>query len=96
MWLVAKDAPSQPRPRPLLRIRGAIKTRDAWAFCLFYSVTFGGFVGLASFLNIFFHDQYGLTPIQARKLRDRLRVLGLVAVGPSEATWPIASGASGC
>ena len=32
--------------------------RDAWWFCLFYSVTFGGFVGLASFLNTFFKDQY--------------------------------------
>ena len=31
---------------------------DAWWFCLFYSVTFGGFVGLASFLNTFFKDQY--------------------------------------
>ena len=28
----------------------------------FYSVTFGGFVGLASSLTIYFHDQYGLTP----------------------------------
>ena len=28
-------------------------------------ITFGGFVGLASFLAIFFHDQYGLSPVSA-------------------------------
>ena len=65
VWLVARDAPSQPRPRPLSEYAAPLKTRDAWSFCLFYSVTFGGFVGLASFLNIFFHDQYGLSHIQA-------------------------------
>jgi NNP family nitrate/nitrite transporter-like MFS transporter len=31
----------------------------------FYSVTFGGFVGLSSSLSIYFNDQYGLTPIHA-------------------------------
>ena len=31
----------------------------------FYGVTFGGFVGLASSLTIYFNDQYGLTPVVA-------------------------------
>ena len=39
--------------------------RDTWWFCLFYSITFGGFVGLASFLNVFFLSQYGLSRVQA-------------------------------
>ncbi len=65
MWLVAKDAPCHPRPLPLYRYAAPLKTQDAWSFCLFYSVTFGGFVGLTSFLNIFFHDHYGLPSIQA-------------------------------
>src|SRR2546423_1634739 len=34
-------------------------------FCLFYSVTFGGFVGLATFLNSFFRVQYELSPVHA-------------------------------
>jgi NNP family nitrate/nitrite transporter-like MFS transporter len=38
---------------------------DTWWFMLFYSVTFGGFVGLASSLSIYFHAQYGLAPVQA-------------------------------
>jgi NNP family nitrate/nitrite transporter-like MFS transporter len=41
------------------------REHDLWCFCLFYAVTFGGFVGLASFLNIFFHDQYGLSKAAA-------------------------------
>ena len=31
----------------------------------FYGVSFGGFVGLSSFLPIYFHDQYGLSPVDA-------------------------------
>jgi NNP family nitrate/nitrite transporter-like MFS transporter len=61
----AKDSPSQPAPRPLDDYLTVLRQRDAWWFCLFYAVTFGGFVGLASFLAIFFHDQYGLTRVQA-------------------------------
>ena len=37
-----------------------LKDRDAWWFMFFYSVTFGGFVGLASSLTIYFNTQYGL------------------------------------
>ncbi|MBL8539028.1 MAG: MFS transporter, partial [Betaproteobacteria bacterium] len=42
-----------------------LKDKDAWWFMFFYSVTFGGFVGLASSLTIYFNDQYGLTPVMA-------------------------------
>jgi NNP family nitrate/nitrite transporter-like MFS transporter len=31
----------------------------------FYAVSFGGFVGLSSFLPIYFHDQYKLSPVTA-------------------------------
>ena len=42
-----------------------LRDRDAWWFMFFYSVTFGGFVGLASSLTIYFNDQYGLSAIHA-------------------------------
>jgi MFS transporter, NNP family, nitrate/nitrite transporter len=63
--LFAQDSPQQPAPKPLAAYAAVLGQRDTWWFCLFYAVTFGGFVGLASFLNIFFHDQYGLTKVQA-------------------------------
>ncbi|HWB10378.1 MAG TPA: MFS transporter [Pirellulales bacterium] len=63
--LAAKDSPTQPPAQSLADYRAVARQRDVWWFCLFYAVTFGGFVGLASFLNIFFHDQYGLTKAAA-------------------------------
>src|SRR5262249_12338719 len=56
--LLAKDSPNQPPPKPLHAYAGVLGLGDTWWFCLFYSVTFGCFVGLASFLNTFFADQY--------------------------------------
>jgi NNP family nitrate/nitrite transporter-like MFS transporter len=38
---------------------------DAWWFMLFYAVTFGGFVGLASSLSIYFTSEFGLTTVVA-------------------------------
>lgn len=56
--LLAKDSPNQPPARPLLAYAAVLAHADTWWFCFLYSVTFGGFVGLASFLNTFFKDQY--------------------------------------
>ncbi len=54
----AKDSPHQPASKPLTAYGSVLKYADTWWFCLFYSVTFGGFVGLASFLGAFFKFQY--------------------------------------
>ncbi len=34
--------------------------RDAWVFNLMYMLTFGGYIGLTSFLPTLFHDQYDI------------------------------------
>jgi NNP family nitrate/nitrite transporter-like MFS transporter len=62
---IARDSPHQPAPPSWAAYAGILRQRDTWWFCLFYSITFGGFVGLASFLNVFFFDQYGLSRVQA-------------------------------
>ncbi len=61
----AKDAPDCPPPKSLHQYLNVLKDRDAWWFMFFYFVTFGGFVGLASSLTIYFNDQYGMTPVHA-------------------------------
>ena len=61
----AKDSPNQPKPKSLGDYVKVLGYADTWWFCLFYSVTFGGFVGLAVFLNSFFRVQYGQTPVAA-------------------------------
>ena len=62
---LAKDAPDAPAPMKLSAYLVPLKETDSWWFMLFYGVTFGGFVGLAASLSIYFVDQFGLTPIVA-------------------------------
>lgn len=76
IFLLARDAPDQAPARTLREYAAPLKTRDAWWFCVFYSVTFGGFVGLTSFLSIFFHDEYGLNMIEAGNLATLCAVFG--------------------
>jgi NNP family nitrate/nitrite transporter-like MFS transporter len=63
--VLAKDSPECPPAKPLNDYFKVLRDKDAWWFMFFYSVTFGGFVGLASSLTIYFNDQYGLTPVVA-------------------------------
>jgi NNP family nitrate/nitrite transporter-like MFS transporter len=63
--IMAKDAPGKPRAKTLGEYGAVLRQADTLWFSLLYSVTFGGFVGLATFLPIFFHDQYGLDKIDA-------------------------------
>ncbi len=58
--VVAKDAPDCPPPKPLRAYFEVLRDKDAWWFMFFYSVTFGGFVGLAASLTIYFNSEYGL------------------------------------
>ena len=63
--VLAKDSPrktQQPGPKEYLAV---LRERDAAWFCFFYAFTFGGFVGLTSFLTVFFHDQFALSKVQA-------------------------------
>ena len=63
--LISKDSPTTPAPKTIADYARILKIADAWWFMFFYSVTFGGFVGLASSLTIYFNDQYGLSPVMA-------------------------------
>ncbi len=62
---VARDAPECPPAKPLAAYLQVLRDRDAWWFMFFYAVSFGGFVGLAASLSIYFNDQYGLNPVVA-------------------------------
>lgn len=62
---VAKNAPNRPAPKSFADYMKALGDRDSWWFMFFYSVTFGGFLGLASTLPGYFHDQYAFDPVKA-------------------------------
>ena len=63
--IFAKDAPDAPPAKSLNQYVAILKDKDAWWFMFFYSVTFGGFVGLASSLSIYFNDLYALGAVKA-------------------------------
>lgn len=63
--IMAKDAPNAPQPKKMIDYFQPLKQADAWLLMAFYAVTFGGFVGLAASLPIYFTDQFGLTPVMA-------------------------------
>ena len=63
--IYAKDAPDCPPAKSLHQYLAVLRDKDAWWFMFFYSVTFGGFSGLASSLSIYFNDEYGLSPVVA-------------------------------
>mgnify|MGYP003694699633 CR=1 FL=1 len=53
-WLLvaflAEDGLTQPAPKTLADYAAVLKIADTGWFCFFYAITFGGFVGLVSFL----------------------------------------------
>jgi NNP family nitrate/nitrite transporter-like MFS transporter len=69
VWLIffflAKDAPGARRVKRWSEYAAVLKIGDTGWFCFIYCLTFGGFVGLASYLSIFFYDQYHLTKVHS-------------------------------
>jgi NNP family nitrate/nitrite transporter-like MFS transporter len=59
LQIFAKEPPDREQKslRDYLKV---LVDRDAWVFNLMYMVTFGGYIGLTSFLPTLFHDQYGI------------------------------------
>ncbi len=72
----AKESPAQVKPKKISEYLSVMKDPDALWFCFFYGITFGGFVGLSSFLGIFFHDQYGLPKVLAGTLTATCAIAG--------------------
>jgi MFS transporter, NNP family, nitrate/nitrite transporter len=62
---LAEDRPAHSEPKTLADYAAVLKIADTGWLCFFYAITFGGFVGLVSFLSIFFRNQYALTNVHA-------------------------------
>ncbi len=63
--LMAKDAPEKRAPISLKNYTTVLKDVDTWWFMFFYSITFGGFVGLGSVLPLYFTSWYHTSGITA-------------------------------
>jgi len=42
--------------------------KDGWAFSIVYAITFGGFIGLTTFLPSYYYDQFKVSKVQAGQL----------------------------
>ncbi len=68
MLLMAKEPPDVDRHAGLREHVACLFERDGWALSLIYGVTFGGFIGLTAFLPTYYHDQFGVSKVQAGQL----------------------------
>ena len=72
-----------------------LKDKDAHWFCFYYTISFGGFVGLASSYVLYFKSEFGLPPVHAGDAcAAALHLLRRATAGRSAARSPTASGAS--
>ena len=74
--LMAKDSPNRAAPATLRQYGALLRERDTVALAFLYSLTFGGFVGLSSFLPTFFHEQYSVSRVAAGDFTTMVVVAG--------------------
>jgi MFS transporter, NNP family, nitrate/nitrite transporter len=68
MVVFAKEPPDVDSHAKLREHVACLFEKDGWAFSLIYGVTFGGFIGLTTFLPTYYHDQFGVSKVQAGQL----------------------------
>ena len=66
--IVSKEPPVKVTPKKIGDYFRMFRDKDVHWFCFFYTVTFGGFVGLAYSLGMYFKDRFGLTAAHAGDL----------------------------
>lgn len=77
--LFAKDAPVKIAAKKLSDYFNLFRERDTHWFCFYYTVSFGGFVGLASSFVIYFKDRFGLTAVHAGDLAALCTAIGALS-----------------
>jgi len=75
MWLAAKEPPDREH-QSLRQHVACLFEKDGWSFSLIYVITFGGFIGLASFLPSYFYDQFKVTKVEAGQLTMLATLMG--------------------
>jgi NNP family nitrate/nitrite transporter-like MFS transporter len=65
---ISKEPPVVTKAKKIGDYFRMFRDKDVHWFCFFYTVTFGGFVGLAYSLGMYFKDRFGVTPAHAGDL----------------------------
>ena len=75
----SKEAPGEVKRKKLSDYWQLLQDKDAHWFCFYYTISFGGFVGLASSYVLFFTGEYGLTKVRAGDFAALCTFLGALA-----------------
>ncbi|MBK7181677.1 MAG: MFS transporter [Bacteroidetes bacterium] len=75
MLIFAKEPPDREK-QSLKEHLSCLFEKDGWTFNLIYIITFGGFIGLSNFLPTYFHDQFGVSKIEAGQLTMLAALMG--------------------
>lgn len=75
MLVFAKEPPDREH-QTLKQHVSCLVEKDGWTFSMIYVVTFGGFIGLSNYLPTLFHEQFGVTAIEAGRLTMLAALVG--------------------
>ncbi|MDQ5979135.1 MAG: transporter, family, nitrate/nitrite transporter [Verrucomicrobiota bacterium] len=74
--IFSKEPPGQFKKKKLSDYLSLLRERDAHWFCFFYTISFGGFVGLATAFAIYFRDEFGLGAVHAGEIAAFCTLVG--------------------
>ena len=74
--IFSKEPPGEYKKKKLSDYARLLGEKDAHWFCFFYTISFGGFVGLATAFAIYFSDQFGLKPVHAGEMAAICTLVG--------------------
>jgi len=77
--MFSKEAPVTVKRKKLTDYFSLLKDKDAHWFCFYYTISFGGFVGLASSYVLYFKGEFALTAVHAGDLAALCTAAGALA-----------------
>lgn len=72
----SKEPPGEFKRKKLSDYGRLLLEKDAHWFCFFYTISFGGFVGLATAFAIYFKDVFHLSPVHAGEMAALCTLVG--------------------
>ena len=76
VFFMAKEPPDRDEHASMREHLSCLMEKDGWVFSLIYVVTFGGFIGIVTFLPTYYYDQFGVSKIQAGQLTMLAALMG--------------------
>ena len=78
VFFMAKEPPDRDEHASLREHLACLMEKDGWVFSLIYVVTFGGFIGITTFLPTYYYDQFGVSKVEAGQLTMLAALMGSV------------------